>query len=285
MAQIQDVAPSSLTAIASILLLVSSATPARAEDPKQIVQEAVQTEIAADKSDHSKWLYYETDRKVDSTVKQWAAQTPKGTLQRVLEENGRTTNEQEQKSRMENFIRDGSAQQKQAKENQHDERESTEMLKMLPNGFLWNVSASQGDTTTLHFKPNPAYRAPDMESRVFAVTEGDMIVTKEDHRIVTIKGRMMRGVKFGGGLLGSLDPGGTFDVERRQTGHGEWQITETHVHIHGHILFFKTISEQEDDEKTKFQQLSEKISLPEAEKELMKQPSDLMTAQQKAGPD
>jgi len=285
MAQIQDVAPSCVTALASILLLVSHPTPAGAEDAKQIVQEAVQTEIAAGKSDHSKWLYYETDRKVGRTVKQWTAQTPKGTLERVLEENGRTTNEQEQKSRMENFIRDGAAQEKQAKEGQHDDRESTKMLNMLPNGFLWNVTASQGDTITLHFKPNPNYRAPDIESRVFAVTEGDMVVTKEDHRIVTIKGRMMRGVKFAGGLLGGLDPGGTFDVERRKTGHGEWQITETHVHIHGRVLFFKTISEQEDDEKTKFQQLSENVSLPEAEKELMKQPSNLMTAQQKAGPD
>ena len=285
MPQMQDVARSSLTAVASILLLVSAATPARAEDPKQIVQEAVQTEIAAGKSDHSKWLYYETDRKVGRTVKQWAAQTPKGTLERVLEENGRTTNEQEQKSRMESFIRDGEAQQKQAKENQHDDRESTKMLNMLPNCFLWNVSASQGDTITLHFKPNPAYRAPDIESRVLAVTEGDMVITKEEHRIVTIKGRMMRGVKLAGGLLGALDPGGTFDIERRQTGHGEWQITETHVHIHGHVLFFKTISEQEDDEKTEFQQLSENASLSEAENVLMKQPSTLMTAQRKAGPD
>src|SRR4051812_26088195 len=128
MAQIEDVAPSSLAAIASILLLVAPATQARAEDAKQIVQEAVKTEIAAGKSDHSKWLYYETDRKVDRTVKQWVALTSKGELDRVLEENGRATNEQEQKSRMESFIRDTAAQQKRAREGQHDDRESTKML-------------------------------------------------------------------------------------------------------------------------------------------------------------
>ena len=105
-----------------------------------------------------------------------------------------------------------------AKDDQQDNRESIKMLNMLPIGFLWNITSSQGENITLHFKPNPAYHAPDIESRVFAVTEGDMIVTKEEHRIVTIKGRMMRGVKFAGGLFGGLDPGGTFDVERRQTG-------------------------------------------------------------------
>ena len=31
-----------------------------------------------------------------------------------------------------------------------------------------------------------------------------------------------------------------------------WQITETHVHIGGHALLFKTIGEQEDEVKTEF---------------------------------
>lgn len=272
MSQIKDAVPSLAAALASAFLMISLAIPAKAEDPKQIVQEAVQTEIEAGKSDHTKWLFYETDRKPGHTVKQWVAQTPKGSIERVLEENGRPTNEQEQRNRMESFIHDTGAQEKQRKSGQQDDRESTKMLKMLPVGFLWDITSSQGDNIALHFKPNSAYHAPDMESRVFAVTEGDMIVTKEDHRIVTIKGRMMRGVKFAGGLFGGLDPGGTFDVERRQTGKGEWQITETHVHIHGHLLFFKTISEQEDDEKTKFKQLPEDISMQQAERELLQEP-------------
>jgi hypothetical protein len=285
MDQISDVAPSCATVLASLVLIVSITTPARAEDPKQIVQEAVQTEMEAGKADRTKWIYYETDRKPGHTVKQWVAQTSKGSLECVLEENGRTTNEQEQKSRIDSFIKDGRAQEKQRKEFQQDDRESGKMLSMMPHAFLWDIAPTQGDTLTLHFKPNPAYHAPDIESRVFAVAEGDMILTKADHRIVTIKGRMMKGVKFVGGLFGGLDPGGTFDVERRQTGSGEWQITETHVHIHGHLLFFKTISEQEDDEKTKFRQLPEDISFQEAEKELMKEQVNAISAKQKAGPD
>jgi hypothetical protein len=272
MSQMRDGTPSLAAAFASIVFVVLLATQARAEDPKQIVQEAVQTEMEAGKSDHTKWIFYETDRKPGHTVKQWVAQTPKGSLERVLEENGRTTNDQEQKSRIENFIRDASAQEKQRKAGEQDDRESGKMLNMMPHAFLWNVTSSQGDNITLHFKPNPAYHAPDMESRVFAVTEGDMIVTKAGHRIITIKGRMMKAVKFAGGLFGGLDPGGTFDVERRLVGSEEWQITETHVHIHGHLLFFKTISEQEDDEKTKFRQLPENTSFQEAEKELLQEP-------------
>jgi len=38
------------------------------------------------------------------------------------------------------------------------------------------------------------------------------------------------------------------------------------------LLFFKSISEQEDDEKTKFKELPEITSFQEAAQELMKQP-------------
>jgi hypothetical protein len=80
---------------------------------------------------------------------------------------------------------------------------------------------------------------------------------------------MISDVTIFGGLLGKLDAGGTFDVERRETGKSLWQITETHVHIHGHALIFKTISEEEDDEKTHFEELAADTSLHQAETELL----------------
>ena len=43
--------------------------------------------------------------------------------------------------------------------------------------------------------------------------------------------------------MGKMDEGGTFSVERRELGPGVWEITESHVHIHGHTLLFKDIGE------------------------------------------
>ena len=82
--------------------------------------------------------------------------------------------------------------------------------------------------------------------------EGDMAVDTKQLRIASLKGRLIHDVKIFGGLLGNLNAGGTFDVERRETGTQVWQITETHVHINGHAMIFKTISEHEDDVKTDF---------------------------------
>jgi len=67
-----------------------------------------------------------------------------------------------------------------------------------------------------------------------------------------MKGRLSEDVNIGFGILGRLRQGGTFNVERRQVAPGIWQITETHVHIEGRALFFKTIGQQQDEVKSNF---------------------------------
>jgi hypothetical protein len=119
--------------------------------------------------------------------------------------------------------------------------------------------------------PNPQFKPPTWESRVFSAMEGSMRIEKSQHRIVSLQGRLVHTVRFCGGLCGSLSTGGTFDVERRETGQSIWQIVETHIHIHGTALFFKNISQEEDDQKTHFQLLPGNISLQQAETKLLQQ--------------
>jgi hypothetical protein len=243
----------------------------RAQDSRQFVQQAVQTELAADRDDHSHWLYFETDRQPEKNVKQWVAEAKTASLKRIISKNGQSVPEGEQRSEMDRFVHDSSAQAKQHKNGQHDDEQATELLKILPNAFTWTKKEEKGSDTILHFTPDPQFRPPDLEARVFAAMEGDMAVDTAQHRIVSLKGHLIRDVKFGYGLFGELKAGGTFDVERREIGSGLWQITETHVHIEGHALLFKNISEEEDDEKSQFKPLPASISLQEAETELLDQ--------------
>jgi hypothetical protein len=93
---------------------------------------------------------------------------------------------------------------------------------------------------------------------------GTMVVSKPAHRIKTFKGTLTEDISIGWGLLARIKQGGTFDVERRQVGPGMWVITETHVHISGHALFFKTIGQQQDEVKTDFTLVPEGTTLAQA---------------------
>ncbi len=236
-----------------------------------LVREAVQTELGADQTDHSRWLYLDVDMKPGDGVRQWVAETGHGTLRRVLEQKGRALGPDEQRRQMDGFVRDASAQEKQRKSDEHDAKQAAEMLRLLPEGFVWTRTGEKDGVVTLHFKPNPSFKAPSWSSRVFAAMEGDMAVNEAQKRIARLNGRLIRDVKFCGGLCGNLSSGGTFGIERREVEPGIWQITEMHVHIHGSALFFKSISQAEDETKSHFKRLPDAVTLAEAEKELMAQ--------------
>jgi hypothetical protein len=256
-----------LTALCVLPAALQAQSPK--ELPKDLVQRAVTTELAADSADHSHWLYFDIDRKPGDAVKQWIADAQGGSLHLIVEKNGQPIPKDEQRRRMEEFIRDTDAQAKQRKNGAHDDDQASEMLRLLPQAFVWTEVSKQGSSTTLHFKPDPEFHAPDWEARVFTAMEGDLVVDNQQMRIASLKGRLIHDVLFLGGILGKLESGGTFDVERRELSPGIWQITETHVHISGHALLFKDISEEEDESKNSFTRLPAALDLQQAEKEIL----------------
>src|ERR1700746_1621440 len=80
--------------------------PLYGEDAKQFVQRAVQTELNADANDHTRWMYFETERTHVHNVEQWVAQTPEGALVRVVRANGQLVPEAEQRQKMDAFLHD-----------------------------------------------------------------------------------------------------------------------------------------------------------------------------------
>jgi hypothetical protein len=254
----------------TLAALLAVAIASAAQTPRDLVRQAVQTELAASRDDHSHWLYFEIDKQPSKAVKQWVAEAKAVTLHRVVERDGQSLSESQQRQEISAFIGDSREQEKRRKSGQHDDEQAAELLKILPDAFIWADSGQQGSDIRLHFKPDPAFRPPDIEARVFAAMEGDMSIDRVQHRIVSLKGSLIHDVKIGYGLLGELKAGGTFDVERRELSKNVWEITETHVHIQGHALIFKTISEEEDDVKTHFQQIASTTTLQQAQDQLFR---------------
>ena len=108
------------------------------KQPKEIVQQAVQTELAADRDDHSRWLYFEVDRKPKNSVTQWVAETPSGDLDRVLEQNTRSLSIAEQKKKMDDFTQSSTEQERRRKTGKHDESDQAtfKLLKLFAQGCL-----------------------------------------------------------------------------------------------------------------------------------------------------
>ena len=255
-----------------LALLVTAPRPgsAQGQNAKQVVQTAVNAELAADTNDHSNWVYRDHDVQPGKDDVSLAVETPKGTLKRTLMVNGQAlTGERRdaESERMAKFVNDTSAQAKRQKASQHDDEQAAELLRMLPTAFLWTIRSETPDLITLDYKPNPDFDPPDMQARVMSSMAGEMVIARSGDRIRTLRGKLTNDVKIGFGILGKLNQGGTFQIERREVAPGSWQITETHVHIGGHALLFKTIGQHEDEVKTEWKPSPAK-TLQEAEEYL-----------------
>jgi hypothetical protein len=238
--------------------------PLFAQDAKQIVQQAVDAELAANRDDHSHWRYVKTE---DGGSRFVVVETENGAISRHIDENGRPASPDtvaEDNRSIQKFIHDPSLQQKQRRDGAHDDKSATELLNLLPQAFDWKVESETPEAITLSFRPDPNFHSPDMESRVMGEMAGTLVVDKKQHRIQTMKGKLTEDINIGFGILGKLRQGGTFNVERRQVAPGLWQITQTHVHIDGRALFFKTIGQQEDEVKSDFTQVPPGTTLEQA---------------------
>ncbi len=247
-------------------LLGAGLLPMNAQEPKEVVRVAMQAELNADLNDHSHWRYRDAERdgidKVSIVV-----ETGHGSVKRLISRNGRPLSEEEARvedERVKSFIHDPTQLAKQKRDGQQDGKNAEELLRMLPDAFTWKIQSDDGENITLNFEPNPKFSPPDMQGRVLGQMAGKLMVNKAQNRIVTISGKLTQDVTIGWGLLGRLRGGGTFRVERREVTPKLWQITETHVHIEGKVLFFKSIGQQQDEMQTDFMQMPDGITLEQA---------------------
>jgi hypothetical protein len=253
-------------------LLLAVLLPLRAggangtKDPKDIVRTAMQAELAADKNDHTRWRYRVAKKDGTDTVA-IVVETEHGAVRRVIMRNGQPLNEAEARAedeRVQRFIHDPEKLAKQKRDGAQDGKNAEDLLKMLPEAFTWKIVSEDEQKYTLHFEPDPSFNPPNMQGRVLGTMAGTLVVSKPERRIATISGKLTQDVTIGWGLLGRLREGGTFRVERREVIPGFWQIVETHVHIEGKALFFKTIGEQQDEVQTEFTQVPQGTTLEQA---------------------
>lgn len=250
----------------SLLLGVLPLVAQDTKDARAIVREAVASEMAASQNDHTRWRYRTEDKAANDSA--WiVVETDYGSVKRLIVRGGQPLNEADarvENQRVQGFIHDSAQLAKQRKDGEQDGKSAAELLKMLPEAFVWNQQGEDAQKYTLHFQPNPAFHPSDMQSRVLGTMMGEMVVDKEQRRIMTISGRLTEDVTIGWGLLGRLREGGTFRVERREIAPKLWQITETHVHIQGKALLFKNIGQEQDEVQTEFTRVPSGTTLEQA---------------------
>lgn len=224
-------------------------------------------ELKAEAQDHSHWmLRLETENGAGTEVDQ-VVETKQGDLKRRVMIDGRpltAKQEHDEDERIQKLTRNSEVLRASQRDETEDTARSQRMLRMLPDALTFSLAEQRGDTVELRFRPNPGFRPTSREAQVFKAMEGNMWANRQDMRLVEITGHLSHEVKFGGGLLGHLDPGGQFEVKQEKVAAGYWELTFLNVNMKGKALFFKTIGVQQKLRRTDFRQVPDDLTLAQA---------------------
>jgi hypothetical protein len=253
----------------SLLAQAQDRTPA--ESAQQLAADVVHNELQ-DRECDSFWQYRSIRVSGSQDVVREQVETPQGPIFRVIADHGRPLDEDERRSeerRLNELVNKPGAMTRLQQDHLKDEERMRKVIEMLPQAFLYEYSGpSEGDQVHLSFRPNPAFTPTSYDRRIVHALSGTLMVNRRLKRLVAMKGQLMDRVDFGYGLLGYVEKGGTFEIQREQVSATRWKASLIEVHVQGRVLLFHNVSKDQREVRTNFHPVPHDISLTSA-KELL----------------
>ncbi len=254
-------------ALVAALLPVLALGTLNAQAAEEIVRTVVKNELDADYNDHTPWMYRDAYKSPEKDIVKIVIETPQGNLSEVIEDHGQPPSaqvHQDDLNRIQQIVSDPALRARMKKAEQHDGQQARDMLNLLPRAFVWKIVDRSNGDIKLTFHPDPNFSPDSMSGKVLAAMSGTLTVDESHMRLRDLSGHLDHDVTYAWGILGRINAGGTFHIIREDVGYGSWQITEMHVHISGHALFFKTIGDQEDEITSDYHRVPEGVDIGKA---------------------
>ena len=241
--------------------------PPLPQDATQYVRETIKYQMAADAADRTHWRYRIHREDDKGAQDRDVIDTKQGQLARTLLINGQPLTAEQRaadEARMKKLVEDANERAKRDKRAKDDEEKGMQMLKAIPDAFVFKYEGAEGGQVRLSFFPNPHYNAPTRELQVFRSLSGMMWIDRAGRRLARLDGSLFEDVTFGWGLLGRLNKGGTFSVTQSRVGDDHWEIVSLDVKMTGHAVIFKSINVQQKQRFTDFRRVSDNLTISEA---------------------
>jgi Skp family chaperone for outer membrane proteins len=265
-----------LSLLAAALLASSMAAQSNVNQlsPGDLIKQVIYNELHPTSTSNSHWRYL-LEKQINGKQETKAVvETEYGSLDRLLMIDGKPLTSDEDRAETERilrFTRNPEEQRKAQQARRKDAQQCTSLMQVIPAAFIFDYAGKNGNAIKLTFKPNPQFRPLSREGKVLQQMAGEVWVDGNWKRLLSISGHLTDEVRFGGGLLGHLEKGGQFVVRFAEVTPGDWEMTHMVVNMHGKALMFKSISVQQSEVHSEFQQVPDELTLSDAANMLLQQ--------------
>jgi len=164
-------------------------------------------------------------------------------IERLLSKDGKPLSEGERKKQDEEVRKqEAKARERIARRDagqDHDKNEIT-LAKFLAADRFYNLRREnyQGrEVYAMDFAPRPDFEPRSLVDRVLKALGGTLWIDEQARQAARLEARFLAGVKFGGGLLGSVQKGGNVVIEQRFVNGEVWLPFYVEIHLDAHVLF------------------------------------------------
>jgi hypothetical protein len=241
--------------------------PPLPKDANELVKDAIKHQLEADAADHTHWRYRIHREDEKGSQDRDVIDTKDGQIARTLLIDGKPLTPEQRSAdelRMKKLVEDPGERAKRDKRAKEDEDKLVQMLKAIPDAFVFKYEGAENGQVRLSFFPNPHYNAPNRELQVFRSMSGMMWIDRAALRMSRLDGSLFEDVTFGWGLLGRLNKGGTFSVLQSRVADDHWEVVSLDVKMSGHAVIFKSINVKQLQRITGFHRVSDKMTISEA---------------------
>jgi hypothetical protein len=237
--------------------------------PTEVVAQMLHAEGAAWTNRHH-FLYKNAERSDRTNGHLWhevVVETSDGPMQRLIDEDGKplsAAQKEAEDQRIAYFADHREAFRRATQRRREDEARMPELLREIPNIFLFRTVGVEGDSMLIAFQPNPSFHEQSYQDRVVHAMSGTLLIHTKDMRLCELNARFDHKVTFGFGIVGMLSDKSQFSFKREEVFPGQWTTTEVHVHLDGTILFLKSISQDVDSSRSGFTPVPQNLTAAEA---------------------
>jgi len=222
---------------------------------KELIGEACYNELQQ-REEKTLWSYRAERRIGNHVFLEQVIETIDGPVHRLLAVDGhppRSAESKDEDDRNQELLKRPSGRRAIQRQRDDDDRKMEELLRIIPEAFVFEDQGKEGESEKIAFHPNPGFKPKTYEQRILHALDGIVFVDLRDKRIARLSGSLGTRVEFGYGVIGHIEQGGTTDIRRVRLSAGVWKISAEKIDLDGRFVTFKTIKKHQDESRTDFE--------------------------------
>jgi hypothetical protein len=240
------------------------------QTPKELIGEACSNELQH-RERETLWSYTAERHNHDHVFREQVIETVDGPVRHLLAVDGHPPTSaqiKEEDDRHQELLKNPSGSRAIQKLRDDDDKTMQELLRIIPDVFIFEDQGKEGESERIAFHPNPGFKPKTYEQRVLHALDGIVFIDLADRRIARLSGSVGTRVEFGYGLIGHVNQGGTTEITRVHLSPGVWKTSLEKIDSDGRFVMLKTINKHQDESRTGFEPVAPDTTFAQALSEM-----------------